>query len=89
MYNGCLACGHRFTGSSWHSLPTWDPKAKTEENVNKTYLRMVRTLAAQVRSEAAMLAHEQAALKELQSPGEALPSGVDFEMFPSTPCSDV
>ena len=66
MFNGCLSCGHLFTGTDWNSLPVWDERGKEKLSVDKARLAAARRVSAQVRKEIAMLEHERRALLNLQ-----------------------
>ena len=63
MFNGCLVCGHVFTGTRWTDLPPWDPNARLALELDKKKRRAAEALAKQVRAEAAMLQFERDALE--------------------------
>lgn len=72
MFNGCMACGHLFTDTSWDDMPSWDPSAKSLLELDKKKRNAARLLAEQVRTEAALLQFERDALWEAR--GDAVVS---------------
>lgn len=75
MFNGCMACGHLFTDTSWRSMPKWDPHAKALLALDKKKRQKATLLAEQIRKEAAMLQFERDALRNAW--GGKLDSSID------------
>jgi len=66
MFNGCMACGHLFTDTSWDDMPKWNPNARLFLELDKKRRNAARLLTEQVRTEAAMLQFERDALWEAE-----------------------
>ena len=74
MFNGCMACGHLFTDTSWRNMPKWDPHAKALLALDKKKRQAATLLAEQIRKEAAMLQFERDALKNTWGGGGMAPA---------------
>jgi len=64
MFNGCMNCGHLFTGTSWDDMPDFDPEAMAMLDLDKRKRRAAGLLAKQIRAEAAMLQFERDAVHD-------------------------
>lgn len=63
MFNGCMSCGHLFTGIYWPSMPKWDANAQAFISLETKKRQMASILAREIRREAGMLQYERHALQ--------------------------